>query len=131
MGTRPSTAKIAWWVAFPFLVGGGAFAFGGIGPGLFAFAASGLSVAMAVRIDRRLRTQLKVNEFTSAQPGRARVAQFRRLWLMALAAVLAGVVTVVISGGTATGTVAAACLVAVGVGGGTAAAVTRRRGGRQ
>lgn len=128
MGTKPATATIAWWVVFPFLVGGGAFALGGIGAGIFGFAASGLGVAIAVRFDTRLRAQ--VSDLPSAQAGEARVEQFRWLWLIALAAVLAGVATALLGGGATAGAVAAACLVAVGVGGGVALVVMRHRGGQ-
>jgi hypothetical protein len=44
---------LAWRVAFPLLVGGGAFALGGIGPGIFGLAMGVLCVVLAARIEKR------------------------------------------------------------------------------
>src|ERR1039458_3669612 len=77
---------LAWFMAFPVLVGVGAFALGGIGPGVFAFVLAGVSSTMAMRFYGRLRVGVGERREEASE-------QFRRLWLVMLAAVAIGVAT--------------------------------------
>jgi FtsH-binding integral membrane protein len=125
MGKMPVTATRAWWVIFSLIVAGGAFALGGVGPAVFAFALAGICVVMAVRYERRQR--VSVRERLASRASEEQVERFRRLWLVSLVLVLVGVVIAFVSGGTWAGTVALACAVAVGVGGAVALVIMRNR----
>jgi amino acid permease len=66
MSAKPPTATRVWWMIFPVLVGAGAFALGGIGPGVFALVLAGICSAVAARFDRRLR--VRASDRTSTRP---------------------------------------------------------------
>jgi hypothetical protein len=123
MGARRPIAVIAWLVLAPFLVGGVAFAFGGLGAGIFGLVSGALVVGLAVRFDKKIR--IRLTGFCGGEASEPRVEQFRRWWMIALAAAAIAVGTAFLSCGAEGGAVAAACLVVVGVGGGVALAVMR------
>jgi hypothetical protein len=106
----------------PVLVGAGAFALGGIGPGVFAFVLAGLSTATGARFYRRSRIRLG-ERFNEEAP-----EQFRRLWLVTLAAGAIGVAMTFASAGPRAGVAALALWIALVASGAVVLAVTRHRG---
>jgi hypothetical protein len=123
MGKTPATGTRVWWMIFSVIIGGGAFAIGGIGPGVFAFALAGICVVVAVRFERNL--QVSVRDRPGARASDGKVERFRRLWLVSLVLVLVGVVIGFVSGGKWAGIIVLACAVAVGLGGAVALIVMR------
>ena len=109
-------------MTFPILVGAGAFALGGFGPGVFAIVLAAVCTTMAARLYRRWR--IEADERVSAEASE----QFRRLWLVMLAAVAIGVATTFASAGPKAGAVAVALWVALVASGAGVLAVTRHRG---
>jgi hypothetical protein len=127
MNTKPTIGTRVWWMIFPLLVGAGAFALGGIGPGAFAFILAGICSVVAARLDARLR--VRASDPTAAQVRAETFERFRRWWLIAVAAVVVGVGTTFVAAGTRAGVVTLVCAVALVAGGRVALAAMRDRGG--
>lgn len=49
MDARPSPWLWLWWISFPLMVAGGAYAMGGIGPGLFGLVLAGIGTVVGAR----------------------------------------------------------------------------------
>jgi hypothetical protein len=125
MRRKPPTGTQLWTVAFPFIIGGGTFALGGVGPGLFGFVIGALAVVLAARINIGSPAPAHGQADTRANDARA---QFRRWWLVSLVAVAVGVPAAYLSGGAASGTIALVAAVLIVVGGAAALAVMRSGG---
>jgi hypothetical protein len=125
MSKSPATGTRVWWMIFPFIVGAGAFAIGGIGPGVFAFVLAGICSVIAARFDKR--SHVRVGDRISAQAREGMSEQFRRWWLVSVIAVAVGVTIVYVGVGVLAGTVALVCGILFVAGGAGALAITRDR----
>jgi hypothetical protein len=110
---------------FPFIVGGGAFAIGGIGPGVFAFVLAGICVVITGGFERRF--ERSVRDSPGSHASEDIVGRFRRLWLVSLIVVLLGVVIIFVGGGMRAGAVALVCGIIFVAGGAVALAIMRNR----
>jgi hypothetical protein len=126
MRPKPPAGTQLWRGTFPFIVGGGTFALGGIGPGLFGFALSALAVVLAARINIGSPAPAHGHADTRVKDARA---QFRRWYLVCLVAVAVGMPAAYLTGGAASIGFALVAAVLIVVGGAAALAVMRRGDG--
>ncbi|HWF51559.1 MAG TPA: hypothetical protein VG294_13050 [Solirubrobacteraceae bacterium] len=125
---RPPLWLWLWSIGFPLIVAGGAYAVGGLGPGLVGLVLAGVSSAVGARF--LIRHGMPGTNRTATGTHEAPAVLFRRLWLVLVFAVIVGLLIAIATIGVHAATVAMACCgLLILVGGGVALAVMNKTDG--
>jgi hypothetical protein len=124
MRSWPKKALV-WVVVYPFLLGAGGFATGGVSLGVGCFVAAAIPCYWVAR-----KLQARVSGGSDTQASVAAADRFKRWWSFSIMLLVVAVALTYVSAGTRAGTITLASAVLAITGGGVALAVMRHSGNR-